>query len=116
MTNPIVLERATIPGRGKDIPILIAIVGIVFCLVASYPVNVLPFRESIFRNIMGRESYSQVENFTLTGITIAFCTTISIIFPKISSVLSILGGLLAVQTAYFLPLVIHVRLSEKRWY
>lgn len=46
-TAPIAVERTT-PDGNKDIPCLIAVFGVSSCIIASYPVNVNPFRQSFF--------------------------------------------------------------------
>ena len=43
-TDPIVLKRIVLPGHGKDIPILIAVIANVFCVVVAFPTNYNPFR------------------------------------------------------------------------
>lgn len=42
--------------------------------------------------------------------------TIAIVFPKITQVLSILGGLCSVTMCYFIPTYAYVKLSSNRWY
>jgi amino acid permease len=116
LTNPIVLERETLPGHGADYPVLIAVVAMCACLVVAFPVNCFPFRQAFFTQLVGRDTFSQKENFLFVGVVCALTCAVSILFPNIKSVLSLLGGLLAIQMSYALPLVIQVVLSEKKWY
>jgi hypothetical protein len=45
-----------------------------------------------------------------------FCTGTAIVFPDITSVLSILGGLCSCTMSYLIPTIAHVRCSKERWY
>ena len=51
-----------------------------------------------------------------TTFWIAITCFVSIIFPNIKQVLSILGGLIAVQLSYTLPTYVKVTLSKNSWY
>lgn len=108
LTDPIALERTSLPGRGVDYPALLAVIAVSSCMVASFPVNVNPFREAFFKQMLKYEDYSDKENYIFVGITLSVTTFISIVFPKITAVLGLLGGLVAIQTGYFIPLVIQV--------
>lgn len=105
MTEPIALERSS-PSGEIDWPCLIAVVAVSSCLIASYPVNVNPFRQSFFSQIVGRDSFSNTENYALVGGLMCVTTTVSIFFPNITAVLGIIGGLVGIQQSYFLPMVI----------
>ena len=41
--------------------------------------------------------------------------TVSIVYPSVSTVLSILGGLCSVSICYTVPLYSWVKLSDKKW-
>ena len=43
-------------------------------------------------------------------------TAISIVFPNITSVLSILGGLCSCTMSYLIPTLAYVRLNKEPWY
>ena len=43
-TDPIVLQRETLPGHGIDYPILIAVIAVTSVLIVAFPVNVNPLR------------------------------------------------------------------------
>lgn len=43
-------------------------------------------------------------------------TIISIIYPDITSILGLVGGLVGIQQSYFLPLIVKLNLGNKRWY
>jgi hypothetical protein len=65
---------------------------------------------------MGKSVYSQKENFMFTVVVLIVCCVTSILFPNIKTVIALLGGLVAVQMSYLLPVVIWVKLSTKPWY
>ena len=44
------------------------------------------------------------------------CTIVAIVFPNITSVLSILGGLCSCTMSYLIPMLAYVRTSDKPWY
>jgi len=44
------------------------------------------------------------------------CTLVAIVFPNITSVLSILGGLCSCTMSYLIPMIAYVRTSGKHWY
>lgn len=115
-TNPIVLERELLPGHEHDYAIVIAIIAICLCLVCAFPTYFNPFRQAFFTQTLGRNEFSNKENFFFTFFMVMGTCTISILFPNIKSVISIMGGLLAIQISFFIPTVIYVSLSEKRWY
>jgi uncharacterized membrane protein YagU involved in acid resistance len=61
------------------------------------------------------QDYSFKANFIVTLIFNAVTCFISIIFPNIKSVISIMGGLIAVSMCYLVPLICQLRLSDKSW-
>jgi hypothetical protein len=76
--------------------ILTTIVFNVFKVMAAFPGNFNPFRQAFFTQIVGRDDFTDKENFVFTA-AICFASTImSIIFPDVKAVISIIGGVLAV--------------------
>ena len=43
-------------------------------------------------------------------------TTIAVVFPNITSVLSIMGGLCSCTMSYLIPVVAYIKLSDEAWY
>jgi hypothetical protein len=81
-------------------------------LFVAVPVNYNPSRNQVFYIFFGRDSFSDKENFVLTGIFIIFTTFVAIVFPNISAVLGILGGLNATSIQYFVPMICSVKVSD----
>jgi amino acid permease len=94
---------------------VVAVMSNNLCLVISFPLKINPFRQSFFSLVMGREQFSQRENYMFTFFTCVSTCIFSILFPDIKSLISLLGGTLSVQMAFLIPLVIYVKLSDKRW-
>lgn len=51
----------------------------------------------------------------MTVIFCVFTCTVAIVYPNVSSVLSILGGLCSVSICYTIPLYSWIKLSDKPW-
>jgi len=96
MTDPIVLKREVLTPGTTDYPVLIAVIANILSVTVAFPVNYNPFRNAFFSQVMKKDNYSQKENFVFTGLVLAFTCTISILFPNIKTVISLLGGLVAV--------------------
>ena len=73
-------------------------------------------RQAFFMNVMGQKDFSNLANHLFVGTLMVTTTTISILFPKITAVLGILGGLVGVKLSYMIPLIIQIQLSAHRWY
>jgi len=43
-------------------------------------------------------------------------TAIAVVFPNITGVLSIMGGLCSCTMSYLIPVIAYVRLNDKPWY
>ena len=111
-TPKIVLDRS-IPGDDTpDLFLMLAQLGILLVLFVAVPVNYNPSRNQVFYIFFGRDSFSDKENFVLTGIFIIFTTFVAIVFPNISAVLGILGGLNATSIQYFVPMICSVKVSD----
>lgn len=115
-TDPIVLKRKPLPGRSKDVPLLIACIAVMACIMVAYPVNYNPFRQHFFSVILGRDEITFKENFLVTFIFITLTTTISVVYPNIKPVISIMGGLIAVSMCYLVPIICQIKLSSKPWH
>jgi hypothetical protein len=93
LTPKIVLDRS-LPGDNTPDPFLmVAQIAIVMVLFVAVPVNYNPFRNQVFYVFWGRDTFSQKENIVCTGIFIAVTCFLAIVFPNVSAVLGILGGL-----------------------
>jgi hypothetical protein len=91
-TPKIVLDRDSIDG-GRDYALMIAQFSIVLVLFVAVPVNYNPFRNQLFYMFFKKDTFSFKENLLCTGTFIGITCFIAIVFPDVSSVLGILGGL-----------------------
>jgi amino acid permease len=115
-TAKIVLERELLPGQDHDYFLLVGVVAVIVCVISAFPMNFNPFRQHFFDVVFGRDEFSNAENLVLTLVYVAISTLVSIVFPNISKVISILGGLIATTMAYLIPLIIQLRLSNKSFW
>ena len=109
------LERKTLPGRGPDYPILVAILAVITCIIVAYPVNFHPVREHFFTSVYGRTTFSQKENIAATATFVTLTCGVSIVYPNIAHVITIMGGLLATSMNYLVPVICLVRLGKDKW-
>lgn len=82
-TDPIVLERILLPGQTRDIPVVIALITNLLCLICAFPANYNPLRLAFFTQVMGRNNFSNKENLIFTTLIITFSCVFSILFPNI---------------------------------
>lgn len=104
-TPPLVVNRAPLSGE-RDIFMMIARIAIWISMIFGFPVNYNPFRNNLFHFMKGTTEFTNRENFIMTTITVALATTLAILFPNITSVISILGGFFSVIICYLTPLII----------
>ena len=86
------------------------------CIVVAYPVNYHPFRQNFFMAVYGREKFSNKENLLFTILFISLTTVISITYPKIKPVISLMGGLISVSMCYLVPMICKLKLGKEKWY
>ena len=111
-TQSIVVERAPLEPYKRDYYMLVGAIGICLIMVASLPVNYHPWRYQVFIFCFGRDTFSQKENWAITATFMIFCTAVAIVFPNITSVLSILGGLCSCTMSYLIPTLAYVQLND----
>lgn len=76
-----------------------------FCLLISYPIRFNMLRLSLFQLIFDRETITNIENFLVTGSTVALSCIISIYIPDIRVANVFMGGILAVLISYVIPVL-----------
>lgn len=113
-TAKIVLERVSLDGDHIDVSILIGIIALVILLLIHSPVNYFPCRLIIVQTFGGQDEFTTTQNYIVTFCFFTCAVIVSIIFPNITSVLSIIGGLCACTQSYVLPTLVYVKLSTKR--
>ena len=111
LTPKIVLDRS-IPGDDTpDLFIMVAQLGIVLVLFVALPANYNPFRNQLFYIAFGRDSFSQKENIICTSIFISVTCFFAIMYPNVSSVLGITGGLNATSIQFLVPMICSIKVS-----
>lgn len=65
--------------------------------------------------VLKKETFSDRENLVISAVFVAVTWVISIIFPKIDKVISIMGGLCAATLDYAIPTYCFVKLSKNPW-
>jgi amino acid permease len=114
-TSKIILERDTGQDLGVDYPGTIAIICICGSLFVSFPCSYNPLRYQLVSIIYETEDFTQKQNFVMTLIFMISTCFISIVFPNIDKMISILGGLCAVTLDFTIPLYCFVKLSDYKW-
>ena len=66
--------------------------------------------------MFGQDSFTQKQNYIFTFCVIVVTCGVSNLFPNIKAILSLLGGVVAIQMGYTLPMIMQVALSKKKWY
>jgi len=112
-TSNIMLEREPIEGHSVDYAMVISTIAIIVVLINCIPVNYLPFRQQIFYIFFKKEDCSKMENIVCTAIFILSTAIVAIVYPEITKVLTILGGLCSVTIAYLVPMFAFVKLSGR---
>lgn len=80
-------------------------------LFVAVPVNYNPFRNQIFYMFFKKETFSQKENIICTASFLAFTCFLAIVYPNVSDVLGILGGLNATGIQFLVPMICSVKVS-----
>lgn len=114
-TSKIILERDTGSDLGVDYPGTIAIICICGSLFVSVPCSYNPLRIQLSSIIFDTEEFTQKQNYVMTIIFMLSTWFISIVFPNIDKMISILGGLCAVTLDFTIPLYCFVKLSDFKW-
>ena len=110
-TPKIVLDRS-IPGDDTPDPFLmLSQLGIVLVLFVAVPVNYNPFRNQVFYVFFGRDNFSNKENIVCTGCFIGVSCFLAIIYPDVSAILGIMGGLNATSIQFLVPLICSIKVS-----
>ena len=115
-TEEIVVNRDPLGGKEVDMWMMAARLMVWVSLVVGFPVNYNPFRNNLFHLIFGSAEFTNKGNFIMTTTTVVLTCFIAIVYPEITAVLSILGGLFSVCMCYLIPTYIYLKLSpEVKW-
>lgn len=108
--NPVIIVNYSVGGI--DYWMIVGAFAVCLIMVASLPVNYHPWRFQTFSFCCKRTEFSNKENYLITGAFMLGATTIAVVFPNITSVLSIMGGLCSCTMSYLIPVVAYVRLND----
>ena len=72
-------------------------------MVVNCVTNYMPFRENLYSMIFDVDEIPQSHNYIITGLFYSLVIVISIVFPKITSILGIFGGLTSTVICYIIP-------------
>ena len=72
-------------------------------MVSNIVLNYMPFRNSLYFMATGQEKFTTKFNIICTACFQAATCSVSIVFPKVSNVLAIFGGISSVNIVYIVP-------------
>ena len=81
----------------------IASILVLSTMVSNIVLNFIPFRNSLYFMTTGKENFSTKFNIICTACFQAACCGVSIVFPNVSNVLAIFGGIASVNIVYIVP-------------
>lgn len=102
-TKDIVIDRTPLPAFDPDYFILASSVTICLVLLAAFAMNYNPPRNQFFLLCYKTTDYSNKANFIATVSFVSITCTAAVVYPNVSSVLSIMGGLCSVSICYTVP-------------
>lgn len=102
-TPDIVMLREHLPSLDPDYYIIVASSAVLIVMVVNCVTNYLPFRSALFTLIYDHDDISKKQNIIITACFYVVVTITSIVFPNVSSVLGIFGGLTSTSICYFIP-------------
>ena len=99
----VLLRTPPIPDWSTDWLMNIASILVMTTMVTNIVLNYMPFRNSLYYMFTGRDNFSQKFNLIATASFQAATTSVSIVFPNVSNVLAIFGGIASVNIVYIVP-------------
>lgn len=111
-TPDIVLVRDNLPGVATDWFNLFASLCVMIVMIVNCVTNYLPFRSSLYLMIKDHEDVPWNHNLIITGMFYLGIFIVSMVFPKITEVLGIFGGLTSTGICYTIPLFCYIRLRN----
>ena len=110
-TNTIVCMREPLPwfSNGIDYFMTIGKIGVYITLIISIPVTFVVLRRAILNLFWGtRMPVKNAHNIGITLTILTIVTTICIVFPKLRSVINIIGGFCAPILCFIVPSNIYI--------
>lgn len=83
----------------------------ILSLYVSYPITFLPTKQHLSILILKSENPTKNKNIILTILFVLATTFVSVVFPKIDKVISLMGGLFASTIDFLIPIFCYYRLS-----
>lgn len=99
----VLLRPPPIPDWGTDWLMQVASILVLSTMIANIVLNYMPFRNSLYFMMTGKEDFSQKYNLITTASFQAACCAMSIVYPSVSNVLAIFGGIASVNIVYIVP-------------
>lgn len=109
----VLLRPPPIPDWGTDWLMQVASILVLSTMIANIVLNYMPFRNSLYFMMTGKEDFSQKYNLITTASFQAACCAMSIVYPSVSNVLAIFGGIASVNIVYIVPLYCYLKLRRE---
>ncbi|CDW87213.1 UNKNOWN [Stylonychia lemnae] len=113
-TNQIVIDREPLIGQLIDFPLMIGRIMIVIVLCIAFPINMVPLKQIMIHLIYSRKhQMTQGQNISMSLAFVMLTSVIAIIYPNITGILSIVGGICSVTICYVLPTMCYIKLNKE---
>ena len=83
--------------------VTVASILVLSTMVSNIVLNYIPFRNSLYFMCTGKEDFSTKFNLICTACFQTATCSVSIVFPNVSNVLAIFGGIASVNIVYIVP-------------
>ncbi|CDW77672.1 UNKNOWN [Stylonychia lemnae] len=114
MTKKIVIDREPLIGQHIDLPLMIGRVMIIIGLCIAFPLRMVSLKQIFIKLIYSQEhQMTQGQSISMSFGFVVLTSVISIIYPDITGILSIIGGLCSVTMCYVLPTICHIKLNRQ---
>eukprot|EP00350_Pseudokeronopsis_sp_OXSARD2_P004975 CAMPEP_0170563654 /NCGR_PEP_ID=MMETSP0211-20121228/67987_1 /TAXON_ID=311385 /ORGANISM="Pseudokeronopsis sp., Strain OXSARD2" /LENGTH=129 /DNA_ID=CAMNT_0010882145 /DNA_START=691 /DNA_END=1077 /DNA_ORIENTATION=- len=103
---------------GLDYLQLVAVVAVMTVVIVKTLTNILPFKINLYSLLYGKGEMTQTFNVGICVLLCASTSYLALVFPNISSVLGLFGGVASVNICFLVPLVVYLNLktNEAKWY
>jgi membrane protein YqaA with SNARE-associated domain len=111
-TPEIVITRMNIPGFERDYFQILAACALMVVMVGNCVTNYMPFKNSLYFMCTGQQQVPQKWNIIITTCFWAAVVLVSIVFPNVTKVLGIFGGITSVNICYLIPVICYIKLRH----
>jgi hypothetical protein len=112
-TPEIVIVRENIPGFNTDYFQIAACLALLVVMIANCVTNYMPFRNNIYFMCTGSQDVPNKWNFIITAVFFSVVVLVSLVFPQVTKVLGIFGGITSVNICYLLPVICYIKLRHE---